>query len=81
MNFDYTNEFGKVKLSNSLLINGFVSLFDDIQSPYFTRNDTQLSYMDLYYAFAIQFTKDNKDIINRFEKTVLLTQILDVWKY
>ena len=72
------NSIQNVKISPSLPIEAYKSLFIDEKSSYFVKPNTQASMFDVYNAFTQVITDDKKDIINRFEKTMMVNKLLEV---
>lgn len=75
---DYDSGFGKTKLSVDSVIQAYKALFMDKNSEYYQNNST-VNMFDIYNAFTQQITNardKGKDLINLFEKTILLRSIL-----
>lgn len=69
--------FGTVKLAESSPIDVYKSLFYDEKSKYYTKDD----YVDgftVYNAFTELITQDKRDLVNKFEKTLLIKNIMDI---
>lgn len=74
----YDNGFAPVKFSVDNTIQAYKSLFMKEDSDYYQIGE-DVSLFDIYNAFTQQITNSRdrgKDIINLFEKTILLRQIL-----
>lgn len=71
--------YGKIKVSDSLVISAYKKLFRDDSSEYYCANKNETSLFNIYNAFT-QVITDNKekDIINNFEKVKVIGDILDV---
>ena len=79
MSNSYDNGFQPVTYSVDNAIQAYKSLFVKEDSDYYQTNDI-VSMFDVYNAFTKQITNSldkGKDIINTFEKTILLRQILE----
>lgn len=79
MSSSYDNGFQPVKFSVDNAVQAYKSLFVKEDSDYYQTNDV-VSMFDVYNAFTKQITNSldkGKDIINTFEKTILLRQILE----
>lgn len=79
MSNSYDNGFQPVKFSVDNAVQAYKSLFVKEDSDYYQTNDV-VSMFDVYNAFTKQITNSldkGKDIINTFEKTILLRQILE----
>lgn len=72
---EYINDAGKVKLSNTLPVTAYKSLILDKDSDYYSDEEV-LKFPDIMAAFLFQITDDDKDIINRYEKTQLVNNLL-----
>lgn len=72
---EYINDSGKIKLSNSMPIEAYKALTIDRDSDYYMDGDF-IFYPELIQSFISQITKDDKDLVNRYEKTQLINQML-----
>ncbi len=72
------NGIHSVKLSPSIAVDAYTSLYLDRNSPYFVEETEENSMFDVYNAFTQLITDDTKDIMNKFEKTLLVNQILGI---
>lgn len=72
---EYINDAGKVKLSNTMPIESYKLLMMDKDSDYYSE-DVSLYLPDILGAFLSQIADDDKDIVNRYEKTQLVNQML-----
>jgi hypothetical protein len=78
INFKFHNDFGTVKLPESLPIEVYKNLFYNEKSPYFSKEGI-VSGFDVYQAYTdIICNGKSKDLVNRFEKTLLVSSILGV---
>lgn len=68
--------YGTVKVSDSLVLGASKLLFRDEDSDYFVGNDKSTDMFTVYNAFTQMITDDKKDIMNKFEKTYLIKDIL-----
>ena len=71
---DYSSDFGKVKLSSSMAIEAYKRIAIDKDSEYYS-DAKQRNINDLYRAWSSQIEQDDKDIINRYEKTQLINRL------
>lgn len=70
---------GKVKLATSTCISAFKSLFLDSKSEYYCPPmEDAIDMFTVYNAFTEIITKDDKDLINKYEKVLLLKDILEL---
>lgn len=74
----FVNECGKIKLATSLPIDVYKALIKDKDSPHYVPETSSITYWDIYKTFVNLLNKDDKDIINRFEKTILISKLLKV---
>jgi hypothetical protein len=65
-----TSDFGKVKLSKTIPVEVFESLYMDQESKHYTTDPT-ITGLDLLEVFTDILGEDTKDIINKFEKAYL----------
>lgn len=64
---------GKIKLSTNDIIKAYESIYSDSSSPYYVNSEcTMFNYYD---AICAQITKD---FVNRFEKTMLINNLLKI---
>ena len=78
INFKFHNDFGTVKLPESLPIEVYKNLFYNEKSDYFTKENS-VSGFDVYQAYTdIICNGKSKDLVNRFEKTLLVSRILGI---
>ena len=78
INFKFHNDFGTVKLPESLPIEVYKNLFYNEKSDYYTQ-DNSVSGFDVYQAYTdIICNGKSKDLVNRFEKTLLVSRIMGV---
>ncbi len=69
---------GKVKLATSLPVDAYKNLFYNEKSEYYSENGIVTGF-DVYNSFTDLICNGSKpDIVNRFEKTYLISQILDI---
>ncbi len=75
--FDIKTLNGKVKVSTAQVIKAYESIYNDAGSYFYTIDGTydKLSYFEALSAIV---TKDDKDILNRFEKSMLIGMLLDM---
>jgi len=72
------NGIHNVKLSSNVPVDAYKSLFIDDKSEYFIPDTEEASMFDVYNAFTQILTDDKKDIMNKFEKTILVNEILEI---
>lgn len=76
INSKFHNDFGTIKLPESLPIEVYKNLFYNEKSKYFTKDD-RVSGFDVYQAYTdIICNGKSKDLVNRFEKTLLVSRIM-----
>ena len=72
---EYINDSGKIKLSTGLPIEAYKSLMINRDSDYFIDGD-KVPMPEILKSFLVQISEDDKDLINRYEKTQLINQLL-----
>lgn len=72
------NGIHSTKLPTSLVIDGYKSLYLDDSSEYYVGEKEESSMFNTYNAFTQVLTNDKKDIMNKFEKTLLINQMLNL---
>lgn len=70
------NEGGKIKIAKTVPIEAFESLVIDKDSENYISTDKEISFYDIYNSFASIIRNDDKDIVNKFEKTILIDEML-----
>lgn len=78
--YEYKNECGKIKLSPSDVIKSYEAVYHNTSSDYYVQSTVEGSLHNYYSAFCSQIT-EGKDIVNRFEKTLLVGMLFDLVKY
>lgn len=78
--YEYRNVGGKVKISPSDVIKAFEDVYHNNSSHYYVQPTVEGSLHNYYGAFCSQIT-NSKDIINRFEKTILVGMLFDLVEY
>ncbi len=74
----FNNGFGTIKLSESLPIEVYKNLFYNEKSNYYTTNNS-VDGFTVYNAFTDIISNDKgKDIVNKFEKTLLIKDIMNI---
>ena len=69
--------FGTVKVAESTPIDVYKDLFYDEKSKYYTKANS-IDGFTVYNAFTELITQDKKDIVNKFEKTILIKDIMGI---
>lgn len=78
INAKINNGFGSIKLPESLPIDAYKDLFYDDKSRYFT-TDNHIDGFTVYNAFTDIISNDKgKDIVNKFEKILLIKDIMNL---
>ena len=73
----YNTGFGTVKIAESAPVNVYKSLFYEEDSNYYVKGD-EVDGFTVYNAFTDLITQDKKDLVNKFEKTLLIKEIMDI---
>lgn len=68
--------FGKVKIAVSTPVDAYKQLYLDHDSPYYVPEGTDPSLYNVYNSFTDLISNDNRDIMNKFEKTVIINNLL-----
>lgn len=78
INYKFHNNFGTIKLSESLPIEVYKDLFYNDKSEYYT-TDNSTSGFNVYQAYTdIICNGKSRDLVNRFEKTWLVSKIMGI---
>lgn len=75
---NYYNGVQNVKISPNVPVEAYKSLFVDETSEYFVPLSADPSLFQVYNAFTQIITDDSKDIMNKFEKTMMVNTLLDI---
>lgn len=70
--------FGKVKIAVSTPIDAYKSLFIDQESEYFVPQGYDPSLYEIYNSFTQIITDDQRDILNKAEKTFIVNRLLKI---
>lgn len=74
----YVSNFGVIKLSETLPIEVYKHVVLDEKSPYFAKNGVTTGF-NIYNAFTDIISNDKgRDIINKYEKCNLISQLLEI---
>lgn len=76
LRMEQSNKIHSVKLSPDSIIEAYRSVFMDKNSTYYVPETREVSMFDIYGALTQVITDDKKDIVNKFEKTILINKIL-----
>lgn len=80
LQYEYCNVGGKIKISSADVVKTFEDVYLDSTSHYYVQPTVEGSLHNYYGAFCSQIT-NSKDIINRFEKTILVGMLFDLVEY
>ena len=72
--------FGKVKIAVSTPIDAYKELFINADSEYYIPEGVDPTLFDIYNSFTQLITDDKKDLMNKFEKTMIINRLLNVYK-
>lgn len=75
---NYYNGIQNVRMSPTVPVEAYKSLFIDESSDYFVPLEKEASMFDVYNAFTQIITDDSRDIMNKFEKTMMVNSMLGV---
>ena len=73
----FNSGFGTVKIAESAPVNVYKDLFYNEDSNYYTKGE-EVDGFTIYNAFTDLITQDKKDLVNKFEKTILIKEIMDI---
>ena len=80
LQYEYHNIGGKIKISSTDVIKTFEDVYLNSTSHYYVQPTVEGSLHNYYGALCSQIT-NSKDIINRFEKTILVGMLFDLVEY
>ena len=75
LNYSYTNEGGKIKLSTTMPVDVYKSLLLDKDSDHYIMESNPIMMSNVFRSFA-SIIRNDKDIVNNFEKTFLVSKVL-----
>ena len=78
--YEYNSIGGKIKLSTNDIIKAYNDVVNKPTSNYYVSTTIEGSYHNMYSSICNQITQ-GKDIINRFEKTLLVGMLFNFIKY
>lgn len=79
LKLDLDTGFGKVKISPAHVIKAYKQLFLDQSSEYFIpEGHNDVNMFDVYNSFTQVVTDDKKDIMQKFNKTRLISDVLEL---
>lgn len=70
--------FGKVKITQTAPIDAYKSLFIDQESEYYIPEGIDPTLYNVHNSFTQVITDDKRDIMNKFEKTMIINRLLNV---
>lgn len=74
---EYKGEIGKTKLSPNIAITAYKNLIMDEKSYYYVPENEEIPLFTAYNAFT-ELLRDDKDVINPFEKNILLNKLFNI---
>lgn len=72
MLFEINNKGGKIKIAPAMVLKAYQNVYLDSSSKNYVPDTEECSMFNYVDAFSSLITEDNKDIINRFEKNLLI---------
>lgn len=69
---------GTTKLATSVVVNAHKNLFINPKSEIFIPQNVNPDMFTVYNALTQELTDDDKDLMNKFEKTLLISKLLEV---
>ena len=73
----FNSGFGTVKIAESAPVNVYKDLFYNEDSKYYSQGE-EVDGFTVYNTFTDLITQDKKDLVNKFEKTLLIKEIMDI---
>lgn len=73
---NYFNGIQNVRISPNVAIEAYKSLLIDVDSKYYIPETKEITLFDAHEALTQIVTDDSKDILNRFEKTMLINKFI-----
>lgn len=73
---NYFNGIQNVKISPNVAIEAYKSLLIDVDSKYYIPETKEITMFDVHESLTQVVTDDTKDILNRFEKTMLINKFI-----
>ena len=79
INLEYKTDVGKIKMSTNVIVNAYKLLFLDRDSKYYIPKDQEeCDKYTIFSAIASVITNDTKDILNKFEKSLMINKLFEV---
>lgn len=75
---EFSNGVSKSKLATSTAIDAYKLLYEKDDSPYFVSYEQPTTMFNIYNAWTDIISHDSRDIINTFDKILLLRKILEL---
>lgn len=72
--------FGKVKIAVSTSVDAYKQLFIDQDSKYYIPENVDPTMYDIYNSFTQVIQDDKRDIMNKFEKTMIINELVGIDK-
>lgn len=72
MLFEINNKGGKIKIAPAMVLKAYQNVYLDSSSRNYIPDTEECSMFNYVDAFSSLITEDNKDIVNRFEKNLLI---------
>ena len=70
--------YGKVKIAVSTAVDAYKQLFIDQESQYYIPDGIDPTKYEVYNSFTQIIQDDKRDILNKFEKTMLINLLLGI---
>lgn len=70
------NGIHRVKMSPLTPIEAYKSLYIDVDSPYFVKPEAETPAFNVYNALTQVITDDDRDFVNKFEKTMMVNKLI-----
>jgi hypothetical protein len=72
MLFEISNKGGKIKIAPAMVLKAYQNVYLDSSSRNYVPDTEKCSMFNYVDAFSSLITEDDKDIVNRFEKNLLI---------
>ena len=76
--YNYTNGINKASISSSTAVKAYKSIFINDKSDYYNGKSSEISMFDIYNAWTYIISNEDSDIMNKFEKTYLISKIMEL---
>ena len=75
---EYVNIGGKVKISPTTVVKAYENVYHNTSSSYYVGDKQESTIFNFHNAFTEIIKDDGKDIMNKFEKTILINSLFNI---